>query len=74
VRRPVFDTENSVLVEKIPKALVVDEIAKSVPFVLDALAMSEKVANGVVVPKPTLEAKYAVPVVVAPPEIVSPPF
>ena len=37
-----------------------------------AIGFTAKVANGVVVPIPTLPATYALPVVVAPPEIVSP--
>ena len=35
---------------------------------------TDSLANGEVVPMPRLPAKYAFPVVVAPPEIVSPPF
>ena len=38
------------------------------------LPFTDKVVNGDVVPIPIVPAKYALPVVVAPPEMVSPPF
>jgi hypothetical protein len=54
--------------------LEVEPIAKSVVATEVEAAWIEKVANGVVEPTPTDPLKYAFPVVVAPPEMVRPPF
>lgn len=73
VVEPVLATAKSVVVENTPAVLVVDARAKRRLLVELAVASTESCAHGEVVPIPTLFAKYATPVVVAPPEMVRPP-
>ncbi len=53
---------------------VVEAIRKANLFAYELFVLSVNCAHGVVVPIPTELAKYATPVVVAPPEIVRPPI
>ena len=73
VMRPLFDIEKRVEVEYVPATLVVEPIAKRVVRVEEARLCREREANGEVDAIPTLLPKYALPVVVAPPEMVRPP-
>ena len=70
VSKPVFDTDSKVVDAPV---LLVEPMAKRVVATEVEAAWIPKVAKGVVEPTPTDPAKYAFPVVVAPPEMVSPP-